>query len=63
MFKVTTLNGTEVLDTEVINDIEDLSLIRRTREKIAAHFAVSNTPYTANVGGGYSVRVEFLTIA
>jgi hypothetical protein len=42
MFKVTTFNGTEVLDTETINDIEDLSLIRRTREKIAAHFGCAH---------------------
>ena len=32
MFKVTTLNGTEVIGTETINDIEDMSLSKRNRE-------------------------------
>lgn len=57
MFKVTTLSGTEVIDTETISDLEDLTLTRRTREKIAAHFADCSTPYTLNIGG-YTVRVE-----
>lgn len=58
MFKVTTLNGTNPIDTETITDIEDMNVTRKNREKVAAHFAVNNTPFTIPVGHGYSIRVE-----